>query len=235
MRIAEAARGMGPVLLGVIRRSPPGERPLTIWNSLQVVEADGTISATYDKGHLVPFGEFLPFRAWLSPLGLDAIAASGLDFSRGANMGALALGGLPPARVLICYEAIFPREVLSGNESDRGPFPAWLLNITNDAWFGEQTGPYQHLAEARMRAIENGLPVVRVANTGISAVIDPMGREISRLDLGVKNYIDTDLPKPLHNAATRSYTIYGRFGEFGTILMISISVFFAFFVRKFVK
>src|SRR3546814_538606 len=150
---------------------------MTVYNSLFALNGTGTIASVYDKVHLVPFGEYLPLRDWLHPLGLDALAASGVDFSPGAASDPLVIAGLPPVRPLICYEAIFPDEIATAGQTRAGV----LLNITNDAWFGRSSGPYQHFASARMRAVEQGLPLVRDANTGISAIVDPYGRIVASL------------------------------------------------------
>jgi apolipoprotein N-acyltransferase len=166
--------------------------PPRAWNSLFVLDRSGTIVARYDKRDLVPFGEFLPFRDVLGSLGLQNLTRGNFDFEPGPGRQTIALPGLPPFSPLICYEAIFP-----GGVVDRGARPAWLLNVTNDAWFGHSSGPYQHLAMARFRAIEEGLPLVRSANTGISAVVDPWGRVAASLDLGATGALDVALPSPL--------------------------------------
>ncbi len=140
----------------------------------------------------MPFGEFLPLRGLLGRLGLGKVTGGSVDFQAGPGRRTLRLPGLPPFSPLICYEAIFPGGVV--DPDDR---PAWLLNVTNDAWFGKSSGPYQHLAMARLRAVEEGLPLVRSANTGISAVIDPWGRIVARLDLGTTGVLDAALPAPL--------------------------------------
>lgn len=199
------AERLGPetvLLAGALRRSPPGQ-PAAVWNSLHVVKA-GRVAATYDKRHLVPFGEFLPYRPLMSLVGLDRVALSSMDFSEGNGAGGrLAVPGAPLARALICYEAIFPAEVRDGAEAT-----GWLVNVTNDAWFGVSAGPYQHLAAARARAVELGLPLVRVAGTGVSAVIDPLGRFAARLELGTAGAVDSVLP-----AAINGRTMYHRFGD----------------------
>ena len=128
----------------------------------------------------------------LGRLGLEKLTQGSIDFQRGPGRQTIALPGLPAFSPLICYEAIFPGEVV-----DPRARPAWLLNITNDAWFGRSSGPYQHLAMARMRAIEEGLPLARAANTGISAVVDPWGRIEARLDLDQTGVLDAALPAPL--------------------------------------
>ncbi|WP_119419373.1 apolipoprotein N-acyltransferase [Desertibaculum subflavum] len=214
------AEQLGPetvLLAGALRRSPPGQ-PVQVWNSLHVVQG-GQVLATYDKRHLVPFGEFLPYRPLMSLVGLDRVALSAVDFSAGeSGDGRLPVPGAPLARTLICYEAIFPAEVRDGAEG-----AGWLVNVTNDAWFGVSAGPYQHLAAARARAVELGLPLVRVAGTGVSAVIDPLGRFAARLELGTAGTADSPLP-----AAINGRTVYHRFGDsvFGALwLLCAIAAF----------
>ena len=198
----------GLALIGVIRAEFEGGRVQRAWNSLQALDPAGSIVGTYDKFHLVPFGEYMPFRAYLA--GFEFIPGS-LDFSTGPGVVTLDLPGLPAVGPLICYEVIFPGEVVN---PDRRPM--WLLNLTNDAWFGHSSGPYQHLASARMRAIEEGLPLVRAANTGISAVIDPYGRVVASLGLGREGIIDSALPRPL-----ASLTMFASYGNWITGVLIA--------------
>lgn len=183
----------GALISGAIRRSIDGDGKLTLYNSLFALNGAGEIAGRYDKIHLVPFGEYLPFRRFLAPLGLDALAVGNVDFSSGVPDTALPLPGLPPARVLICYEAIFPAEMVL----DDGSRPGFLLNITNDSWFGQSTGPYHHFAASRMRGVEQGLALVRAANNGISAIVDPYGRILSRLGLNDVGVVDGPLPAAL--------------------------------------
>ncbi len=183
--------------------------PPRAWNSLFVVDGQGTVRARYDKRDLVPFGEFLPLRGLLGRLGLEKLTQGSIDFQPGPGRETIAVPGLPPFSPLICYEAIFPGRVV--NPGDR---PAWLLNVTNDAWFGRSTGPYQHFAMARMRAVEEGLPLVRSANTGISAVIDPWGRVTASLGLDETGVLDAALPQPL-----LAPTIYARLGAWSVIVL----------------
>ena len=152
--------------------------------------------------HLVPFGEYLPFQHLLERLGLQQLTQMQGGFEAGERREALDLPGLPPAAPLICYEIIFPDEVI-----DRDRRPGWMLNLTNDGWFGDSSGPRQHLHQARLRAIEEGLPVVRAANTGISAVIDPYGRIVQSLPLNRAGVIDSGLPAALPP------TLYARYGR----------------------
>jgi apolipoprotein N-acyltransferase len=161
-----------------------------IYNSLLVIDDQGRVTASYDKIHLVPFGEYLPFQDFLESLGVMQLTGVRGGFSVGSGPRRLAVPSAPPARPLICYEIIFPDEI-----TEVGERPGWLLNVTNDAWFGTSAGPYQHFHQAQVRAIEQGLPVARAANTGISAVIDPYGRILAEIGLGEKGVLDADLPK----------------------------------------
>ncbi|UXU76565.1 apolipoprotein N-acyltransferase (plasmid) [Paracoccus sp. SMMA_5_TC] len=176
-----------PVILGIQRSE--GSR---YYNSLTEFSQAG-IGPVYDKFHLVPFGEYTPWGDVLARFGIRAFAAQhGFGFSAGHGPQVLNLGRLPPMQPLICYEAVFSRHLITGAER-----PQWLLQITNDAWFGTLSGPWQHLAQARLRAIESGLPLLRVANTGVSAVIDPRGGLRATLGLNLIGRIDTSLPAPL--------------------------------------
>ncbi|MEM6761332.1 MAG: apolipoprotein N-acyltransferase [Pseudomonadota bacterium] len=159
----------------------------TTHNSVIVVAPTGTVTARYDKAHLVPFGEYLPLQGLLAAVGLEALAAGSAQFSSGPGPVTLAPAGIPPFQPLICYEVIFPHV--------EGALPArWIVNVTNDAWFGDTPGPRQHLRHAQLRAVERGLPVVRAANTGISAVVDAQGRIVNSLPLLERGAFDSTLP-----------------------------------------
>lgn len=157
-----------------------------IWNSILTINGNGEVLASYDKHQLVPFGEFVPLR---SILPLDKITPGNIDFSRGSGPQTLRVDTLPPFSPLVCYEVIFPWMAI-----DKAARPSWLLNVTNDAWYGDSPGPYQHFEMARMRAIEQRLPLIRSANSGISAVIDSRGRAVSILPLGIEGILDVALP-----------------------------------------
>ncbi|MET4699657.1 apolipoprotein N-acyltransferase [Constrictibacter sp. MBR-5] len=202
--LAQVAPPGGALITGaprIERGVASGEHGGTrIWNSVISIDSTGAIVATYDKFHLVPFGEYVPFR---SVLGLAKITPGTVDFSAGPGPRTLDIPGAPPVSPLVCYEAIFP-----GRVTEPEPPPAWLLNVTNDAWYGRSAGPYQHLQIARVRAVEQGLPLVRAANTGISAIIDPHGRVVERLPLGETGVIDAALPAPIATG-----TVYARLGD----------------------
>jgi apolipoprotein N-acyltransferase len=195
---------------------PPGVRITRAYNSIYVIDHDGSVLSVYDKLHLVPFGEYLPFQDLMEKLGFVQLTKVQGGFIPGTRRRSLDIPAAPRMLPLICYEAIFP-----GNLAARDDRPGWIVNLTNDGWFGISTGPYQHLQQARLRAIEEGLPVVRAANTGISAVIDPEGRIVARLDLGIEGVLDAGLP------AAMPPTVYARFGDipaativFATLLLV---------------
>jgi apolipoprotein N-acyltransferase len=192
---------------------PPGTRITRAYNSIYAIDHDGSVLSIYDKLHLVPFGEFLPFQDWMEKLGLVQLTKVQGGFIPGTGRRAMEIPNAPRALPLICYEAIFPDEVAA-----RGDRPGWIINLTNDGWFGISTGPYQHLQQARLRAIEQGLPVVRAANTGISAVIDPMGRIVARLGLGVEGVLDSSLP------AAIAPTVYARSGDIPTAMLVAAAL-----------
>lgn len=182
----------------------PGEGRPPIYNSIQVVSDEGVIVASYDKVHLVPFGEYLPpiLGTLIRAVGLSQFVSVPGGFSAGNTHLPLAIKGLPNAAPLICYEAVFPGAVVP-----RGPRPAFFLNVTNDGWFGQTSGPYQHFAQARLRSIEEGLPLVRVANTGISGVVDAYGRVVASLPLGSEGVLDVGLPR------SGPLTLYARLSD----------------------
>lgn len=198
----------GLLLTGTPRREFGPER---VWNSMIAVDGQGRVAASFDKFHLVPFGEYMPLGDWIP---VDKITAGKLDFSAGPGPRAVPLAGLPPVGPLICYEAVFPGEVVGP-----GPRPGWLLNLTNDAWYGQTAGPHQHLAITRMRAVEEGIPLVRSANTGISAVFDAYGREIARIGLNEKGVLDVKLPRPIDES-----TIYARYNDYAYLFLIVLAL-----------
>lgn len=159
------------------------------YNSMVAVGGSGRVEATYDKSHLVPFGEYLPLYGIMSALGITELTGRQGGFTPGPGVRTLRVGQVPAFGVLICYEIIFPGAVV-----EPGVRPQWLVNMTDDSWFGPWSGPYQHLGIAQVRAVEEGLPVARAANTGVSAVIDPYGRITSSLGLGAQGVVDAPLP-----------------------------------------
>lgn len=205
----------GHLVAGLLRVEPVplqvSSRGRRVLNSLAAFGPGGKPVAIYDKTHLVPFGEYLPFQSTLEAIGLEQLTRIRGGFDVGPTpRPLLRMAGLPALAPLICYEAIFPGTVVPA--ADR---PEALLNVTNDGWFGNTTGPRQHLHQARVRAVEEGLPVIRSANNGISAVIDARGRIVARLDLDVAGVVDATLP------ATIPPTVYARHGDalFGIMLL----------------
>jgi apolipoprotein N-acyltransferase len=204
--VNDAAQGT-PVVLGILRFEGP-----RIYNSMIHLNAQGQVQDIYDKHHLAPFGEYVPLGDLMARFGIYGLAAnSGNGFSAGPGAALLDMGKLGKVLPLICYEAVFTQDVLAA--PGRADF---LLQITNDAWFGTRSGPYQHLAQARMRAIEQGLPMMRSANTGVSAMIDPLGRITDALPLGQAGYIDAALPAPL------TPTLYARIGDYPIFVVLVV-------------
>jgi apolipoprotein N-acyltransferase len=189
------------------------------YNSIYVIDHDGSILSVYDKLHLVPFGEYLPFQDFLESLGLMQLTKVRGGYIPGNVRKLIAVPRAPAFLPLVCYEIVFP-----GDAVPRGERPGWLVNLTNDGWFGNSTGPYQHFQQARVRAIEEGLPLVRAANTGISAVVDPLGRIVASLPLGTEGVLDAPLPRAIEP------TPYVRFGDAPAALAMLIA--FALVLRR---
>lgn len=188
-----------------------GDPDSLVYNSVLALRQSGQLAARYDKFHLVPFGEYVPFRGLLD---MAKVTAGRRDFTPGPGLRTLQLPGLPTVGPLVCYEVIFSGRVVAEER------PNWLLNLTNDAWFGTSSGPYQHFAAARLRAVEEGLPLVRAANTGISAVVDPYGRTVARLGLNAKGTVDAALPEPL---PATPYATLGRWILLPLIVLLLIA------------
>ena len=196
---------------------------MRLMNSAVLIGPDGKPRALYDKHHLVPFGEYVPFGDYMARFGIYGFAASeGQGYSGGPGPALMDFGprlgmGLP----LICYEAVFAHDVNAAPTR-----PDFLVQITNDGWFGEISGPYQHLVQARFRAIEQGLPMVRVANTGVSAVIDAEGRVTAEIALNTAGWIDAPLP------AAKPKTLYARTGDAPVAFLILFSLISSFVLRR---
>lgn len=202
-----AASGGQPVVVGIQR-----EEEGRFYNSLRLLEGEGGETARYDKAHLVPFGEYMPMGDlaydWF---GLTAFAAQvGNYYSAGPGPRVLDLGRFGKVLPLICYEAIFPRFVAAAPER-----ADWMLQATNDAWFGVWTGPFQHFNQARLRSVEQGLPLIRVANTGVTAVVDSRGRVVADLPFGTMGKLDTRIPGALPP------TPYARWGDGPLALLLA--------------
>lgn len=200
--LTQVAPPGGALITGANRLATDKVGNFVYFNSLFALTQGGQVAAYFDKAHLVPFGEYLPFRALL-PKGMKAVAA-GADFSAGPGPRALTLPGAPAASPLICYEVIFPGAVMPRD----GERPHWLLNLTNDAWYGQTAGPHQHFAITAVRAVEEGVPLVRAANTGISGVIDAYGRVRGMLLLGDSGTLDISLPQ-----RAETVPLYADYGD----------------------
>jgi apolipoprotein N-acyltransferase len=186
------------VITGVVYRGINANGTLSFYNSLIAIDDQARITAGYDKFHLVPFGEYMPFR---SILPIHAVAAIS-DFTPGEGPKTLRVAGLLPFSPLVCYEAIFPDEVIDGDD------PQFMLNVTNDAWYEHTTGPAQHFIIARTRAVEEGMPLVRVANKGVTAVVDAYGRIAARASFDKAEFVDSNLPRAL-----QEFTLFRRFHD----------------------
>lgn len=218
---AEIARIMPAdsyLIMGGTRVASDEADGIKFWNSLFVMNARGEVVSSYDKHHLVPFGEFVPLREYL-PF-VNKITPGDMDFSSGEGPVTLDLGEYPPFSPLICYEAIFPHQAVDSENR-----ASWLVNITNDAWFGRLAGPHQHATIARMRAIEQGLPLVRVANTGISAVYDSRGRVLAAISVAQQGLSDITI-----EVGDRS--VYSRIGDVVVLSMLVILGLLGVFSRK---
>ncbi len=201
----------GLLLAGTVRAQfDAAQRASAVWNSMVALDAQGTLLGTVDKTYLVPFGEFMPLRG-LIPL---RVVRSGMDFTPGPGPRALALPGLPSFTGLICYEVIFPGAVVGPER------PEFLVNITNDAWFGVSAGPWQHLAAARLRAVEEGLPLLRAAQTGISAVFDAHGRVVAELGLARTGVVVAPLPRA---GAATPYSLAGPVIPIGLLALATVA------------
>lgn len=203
--VAGAVPQDGWLIAGAMRVTAGSGNAREVWNSLQALDDDGRVAESYDKFHLVPFGEYVPLRRFLP---VAKVTRGSTDFSRGPGPRTLNVPGVPPFSPLICYEAIFPGAVV-----DPDSRPEWLLNVTNDAWYGVSPGPYQHFEQTRVRAVEEGLPLVRAANTGVSGVIDAYGRVAAKSALGEATVVDAALPVPRPRP-----TVFSRFGNTPAIL-----------------
>jgi len=216
IRMMGAVRQGGTLIAGALRGADKVKKQLA--NSIFILNDLADIVGYYDKSHLVPFGEYVPFRDILP---LDKIVPIGGDLVAGQGIKTLPVPKAPPAGFLVCYEAIFSGQVV---ESERRP--AWLINVSNDAWYGLSAGPYQHFDMAKLRAIEEGLPLVRVANNGISAVVDGYGRVWASLDLGQEGVVDSALPKAL------PATIYAKTGPWPILALVVCFILFCVKRRK---
>jgi apolipoprotein N-acyltransferase len=215
----------GAARIGIVSRADK-EYP-AYFNSMLAIAHGGIILDTYDKVHLVPFGEYLPYESVFQHLGLHHFVHIPGGFAPGAAHRLMDLPGLPPVMALICYEAIFPEEALPSGLPP-GTEPGFIINVTNDAWFGNTAGPYQHMAQARLLTIEQGLPMLRDANTGISAIIDPYGRVLQHLGVQTEGVIDGGLPGKI------ALPPFAKAPFLAGILAWALTLFVAFLIRSIV-
>lgn len=221
--LAAASPQAGGIAVGTIRFDTTDQGQDTVKNSMALFDHQGRMIGSYDKSHLVPFGEYLPLRWLLEPLGFAKLTKGKMDYSPGTGPVTLPSqpSFVPAFTALICYEATFSRNIVAKD----GTRPTWILNLTNDSWFGHTLGPWQHLAHSQMRAIEQGLPLVRSTSNGISAVYDGYGNEIAQLGLDEVGVLDFYLPPPLPITFFASYglSLYGMMiASLALVLMIRI-------------
>jgi apolipoprotein N-acyltransferase len=219
-RIAEQLESGQTLLAGSIRRTVSSSTcikcPDNYFTSILSIDDGGRVIGRYDKWRLVPGGEYLPLAWLLEPLGFRKVVNLPESFSAGPGPTLETVPGVGAAVMLICYEAIFPHQLVPDGKRGR-----WIVNVTNDGWFGRSIGPYQHLAQVRMRAVEQGLPVARAANTGISAVMDGLGRTVAATALGEQGFVDARLPPPLGPTLFARYGILPSFIIFAALLAIA--------------
>lgn len=222
--LGQALNGDRMLLTGAVRRSsigPVNGVEPSYYSSVLVFDGHATVVARYDKSHLVPGGEYLPLAWLLEPLGFRKVVNLPDSFSAGPGPQSISIAGAGLASLQICYESIFSNRTI-----DYKHRPDWIVNVTNDGWFGNSSGPYQHLAQLRLRAIEQGLPVARAANTGISAVIDPLGRYVEKTELGKVDARDSRLPARIQP------TVYFYVGDFELGLGVFLVFLWGWFTRR---
>ena len=190
------------------------------FTSVLAFDGNAKVIGRYDKRHLVPGGEYLPLAWLIEPLGFRKIVSLPESFSPGVETPVVAITGLGLVAMQICYEAIFPEQLFTATR------PNWILNVTNDGWFGNSAGPYQHLAQLRLRAVEQGVGIIRVANTGISAIIDATGGYVNQSELGVVSVVDSQIPRRVEP------TLYGLFGDLVVFGFMAIVLLTAVLLRR---
>ncbi|MEP5625382.1 MAG: apolipoprotein N-acyltransferase, partial [Hyphomicrobiales bacterium] len=219
-RVGQALGAKTELTTGAIRAEARAESP-QYFNSIFMIGNDGVVTGVYDKVRLVPFGEFVPFLDVLKKIGVTNIAGPINGFASGFSRRPIETAGSFSFLPLICYEIIFPG--ILGSNSDR---PSFLLNVTNDAWFGRTPGPYQHFAQARMRSIETGVPLIRAANTGVSAIVDGYGQVVQKLPVFERGIIDGNLPQRIDR------TVYSRIGDVIFLIISMFTVIFSAIFRR---
>ncbi len=219
--VTSAIPDNGYLLTGSLRYELSQEGTYRPLNSVFVINSSGKILDVYDKSHLVPFGEYIPFKKYL-PETFRPIAQSLSDFKAGSGPQNITITPHPQFGPLICYEIIFPSQVINRKNP-----PQWLVNFTNDGWYGISQGPYQHLVTTQLRAVEEGISIVRAANSGISAVISPVGKILASIPLNKKEILDYNLPQQLSIT-----TFYGQFGNIIPLILSLINILIAFLIAK---
>jgi apolipoprotein N-acyltransferase len=222
--LAELLKTQDYLAFGTLRLMHEGDSK-TLYNSIITINSQGRIVGVYDKSHLVPFGEYIPLRP-IIPNWITKLTYGPLDYTPGSGPRTLYLPHLPGFSPLICYEIIFPGRVTARHVFDT----SWILNLTNDGWYLNSSGPYQHFQMARARAIEEGLPVVRVANTGISGVIDPYGRILKSLAYGKEGVIIQVLPRAIPGRTL--YVLWRDLPYLICVVIFLMLIVFTFFRRK---
>lgn len=201
------------LLAGSLRvEKDENSKTLKLFNSVVAINDLGVNLGYYDKNHLVPFGEYVPL-ARIFPF-IRRLVPGSIDFSRGVGIKTTNIPRTLPVGILVCYEIIFPGKVVDKNER-----PYWLMNATNDAWYGMSAGPYQHFVSAQFRSVEEGIPIARVANSGISGVIDAYGRVVKKTNLGERVVLDSGIPY-----RTKKATIYGVYGNSIPLLIAIVTL-----------
>lgn len=221
------------LIAGALRVEPPGAGSRAgaggtrerVFNSVFTIDGDGTITGAADKVHLVPFGEYLPLQEWAERVGIEQLTHLHGGFEPGIGRPLLDAGAAGRFLALVCYEIIFPGAAITG--ADAKGRPDFIVNVTNDAWYGITPGPYQHWHQAVLRGVEEGLPVVRAANNGISSITDATGRTVAHLDLGRRGVVDARLPLPA------PATIYARLGDLPFFVLCAVFMFLGLFGGKF--
>lgn len=220
--VATAAPEMGYLITGSIRYEYNKEdKKYQPANSLFVINREGGIEEYYDKHHLVPFGEYIPLKKYL-PEWIKPVTKVVANFYKGDGNKTISLDNYPKFGPLICYEIIFPSEVVNRNKR-----PEWLINVTNDGWYGDSMGPYQHLVTTQLRAVEEGIAIVRVANTGISALISYTGEVLDKIPLNKSDILDVYLPKNLSTT-----TIYGKYPNYLILILFIANILMLLMCKK---
>lgn len=218
-QLLPAVPPQGYLVTGLVRYQFDGVSRYIPYNSMFVIDRSGNIPAFYDKSHLVPFGEYIPLRKYLPEWIRPVVNVIG-TFRAGAGPEKIELPGYPPLGGLICYEIIFPHQIIDPENR-----PDWIINLTNDGWYGDSAGPRQHLVTAKLRAVEEGISIVRAANTGISAVITPLGIVSASLGLNQAGVLDAFLPQPADFSTT-----YSKCGNAFTLIWCLCNLVLAFYL-----